>query len=81
MIIRTALEQTQLTDNKKKAEVNCSFEDVEVSIWSNEDIRNQSDFSWAWSYCTEQTDRQTTAVLQMCSSETDVPLQSSTLPA
>lgn len=44
--------------NKKKAEVNCSFEDVEFSMQSNEDIRNWNNFSAVWSYCMEQTDRQ-----------------------
>lgn len=58
MIILTALEQAQLTENKKKTEVNCSFEDVKVSIRSNEDVRDWNHFSSVWSYCMEQTDGQ-----------------------
>lgn len=49
---------SQINWNKKKAEVNCSFEDVEFSMQSNEDIRNWNNFSAVWSYCMEQTDRQ-----------------------
>lgn len=58
MIILTTSEQAQLTKTKKKAEVNCSFEDVEVSIRSNEDIRKRNCFSSVWSYCMEHTDGQ-----------------------
>lgn len=49
---------SQINWNKKKAEVDCSFEDVEFSMQSNEDIRNWNNFSAVWSYCMEQTDRQ-----------------------
>jgi len=62
MIILTASEQARLTENKKKAEVNCSFEDVKVLIQSNEDLRNGNRFSSVSSYYMEQTDRQTVAL-------------------
>lgn len=56
--------------NKKKAEVNCSSEDVEFSMQCNEDIRNRNNFSAVWSYCMEQTG--SCSVLQRFSLKTDV---------